>query len=210
MKLLPLIMILPIIGVAACSESPSEPGTPPNNGGPAHSAFLTPAANGGFGLTLIDPRTVRHTDAAGIGYALVIGKNGNQYVGYVGLLPGTSLTASPPSAGGVLLSGTYTLREFNNIVQSGNTATANDDESSGVIALVADFGAGTVTGATAGSNPELTVNGTFSGSTLSGTVTHAGLEGQLVGAINADEAIGTFHGHNDTMVYVGGFIALSP
>ena len=87
----------------------------------------------------------------------------------------------------------------------------------GSITLNADFATGRLTGGGTGqdggtsnlvlNNNLLTVDGTFAGSTLGGVVTYDGVSGPLRGLVGSDEVIGAFHGHTDSQVHAGGFIA---
>ena len=63
-------------------------------------------------------------------------------------------------------------------------------------------------GSFSGSGGGLSVNGTFSDNTASGTSTVAGLQGTLDAVVASDQAIGIVTGANSSFAYAGGFVAI--
>ena len=113
--------------------------------------------------------------------------------------------------------GTFELALIDLILVLGDSVQGSSTFDRGNISLTADFNAGTLTGSGTGldlgsfslllNGNQLSVDGTLNGTALSGTVTYDGVTGPLQGLVGSDEAIGAFHGHNDSQLFAGGFIA---
>ncbi len=136
---------------------------------------------------------------------------------FAGIVPGASVEAAPASATTATMRGQFEVAVVDAILMGGTTITGQNSIDSGSITLVADFQNGTLTGSGNGvdggfqniflNENLLTIDGTFSGTTLTGTATYNGVSGPLRGLVGVDEAIGAFHGNDDGQVHAGGFIA---
>lgn len=74
---------------------------------------------------------------------------------------------------------------------------------SGQITLTADFENSTLSGGSS----NLSVDATFTGNELGGTVSYKSVEGDVQGQITSDQALAAFQGHDDVTAYAGAFIA---
>ncbi|MEE9454794.1 MAG: hypothetical protein V3V13_10485 [Paracoccaceae bacterium] len=205
MKYSNIACILPIIAITACGSS-----TPPTESY-TDSSFEKVSATGTLaGLPLSSPvGALNETGIDGNGYSIAVGLGSdNKYHGYAGIIQ-TGVIASPPTTGSVVMSGKYYAALYTSItetngVPSGSSATDFNHDMTATI----DFAAGTMIGE--GDGQDLTINGTFSGTDINGTVTYFGVTGALDGILVPTQAIGIFHGHDDTMVYAGGFVIDAP
>ena len=124
------------------------------------------------------------------------------------LTGGLGFSISPaPATGTVTLQSTYNATLLSNPTgANGQVEVTTTESADAPITLTADFspaGFATLTG----TDGTLTVDGTFSSVTtsLNGTVTYRGVEGDLTGFVGGAEAIGAFAGSDDTSVFAGGF-----
>lgn len=186
-------------------------------GDPTDSSFSTPSSSG----TLNEVGSGRSgSDVSGVtgnvyGYQVgSVSDDGLQ--GFAGIASGASVTPITGS-GTARYDGQFEVAVIDFIMVNGTQVSGQSASDRGSIALTADLDAGTLTGNGVGlnggignivlANNVLTVDGTFSGETLRGTVTYDGVSGPLRGLIGSDEVIGAFHGHTDRQVHAGGFIA---
>ncbi len=191
------LLLIPMFGIAACT---------PDVDSLTNSSFSAPDASGNYSSSLTSTRSGKDVDATGNGYGYIVGiRDGNSFQGYAGIIPGSTVTA-PPATGLATMTGTYEVVRIRDISLDGNHLTGTPVYAvSAPVTLVANFGAGTLKGASTGPNPLLTVDGTFSGQTLGGSVVYRGVSGSLTGLVGSDRAIGAFHGNNATDIYAGGF-----
>lgn len=176
------------------------------------SEFATPTDSGDFAMSFDESVAIVTEDGSGNGYAYEIGVSEGDFFGVAypvvtvltGILPTTSVSELP-SSGQATFSGAYEAVLID-LTQVSDDMTYEDIEAAfyntGTIDLVADFGAGTLTG----SSGDLTVNGTFDSELLGGTVNYDGLSGDLTGLIGGNRAVGAFQGDDLDEVLVGGFI----
>ncbi|MEE9454177.1 MAG: hypothetical protein V3V13_07335 [Paracoccaceae bacterium] len=199
-----------LIAISACSSSTTEPSITTD--------FRTPNINNSVadGLTEVEGGSIADSDGDGFSYAVGTGANGNYY-GYAGMIRTTGITP-PPTNGTATMTGSYYIGAYKNITMIDGALTKEGGSYSDTLKLTADFGAGTLIGASApagpGAPPVLSVNATFTpGGTsdaLAGSVTHNGVVGDLNGFVSATKAIGAYHGSDDTFVYAGGFTVKTP
>lgn len=186
-------------------------------GDPTNSSFTTPSssgqitrASGGRTGAITSPET-------GNIFAYQVGSvTDDGLQGFAGLAPGASVSAAPVAGSGSFV-GLFEVGVIAFVIQNGTQVTGQTTVDRGAIGLTVDFGSGTVTGGGTGldagltnvyldQNP-LTIDGTFSGGTLTGTAIYNGISGPLRGLVGANEVIGAFHGHTDSHVHAGGFVA---
>ena len=187
-------------------------------GDPTNTSFATPTVTG-F-LDEVD-RGARggsdFSDETGNGYGYQVGavdEDGLQ--GFAGLVPGASVTAAPTS-GAAVMTGQFELAAIKYIITNGTSVSGQSFLDRGDVSLNVDFANGRVTGGGTGldgglvnialDNNELIVDGRFTGDRMTGTVTYDGVSGSLEGLAGSDEVIGSFHGHTDSALFAGGFIA---
>jgi len=188
-------LFVPLLAVSACSSDSRT-----------HSEFQTPSNIGYLGPTLTSAVRGSDVSTSGDGYAYAVGVGSNSdFYGYAGIVPTTTVSV-PPTAGSATWSGTYKLAQITGIELPAGGLQGYTVEKTGAISLTADFTAGTLIGSGAG----LTVNGTFSGSDLSGDASYGGLNGALTGKVGTTGAVGAFHGNSGTDIYAGGFMVGAP
>lgn len=171
-----------------------------------HSGFQTPTSSGVVGTSLSSATRGSDIRTSGDGYAYAVGiGSNNNFYGYSGIMSTTSVSA-PLSAGTATWSGTYELAHVYDISLSGGLLKGVKTTGTAAISLVANFTNRTLVGG----NSILTVDGAFSGSNLSGSVTYRGVDGSLTGLVGATGAVGAFQGNNATDIYAGGFIVGTP
>lgn len=186
------------MAISACATADNQ----------THSSFQTPSNIGYLGTTLTNATRGSDITIAGDGYAYAVGAGSNtEFYGYAGIVPTTSVLA-PPTAGGAIWSGTYNLAQVTGIELSAQGLQGYAAENIGALSLVADFAAGTLIGVS--TDLDLVVNGTFAGSSLSGSASYRGLSGALTGLVGAVGAVGAFHGNSGTDLYAGGFMVGAP
>lgn len=188
-----LILALPgILSVAACEESVIDQNTT--------SRFVTPSSSGEIDVP-----------ATGAGGSIIFGGQGVVYragadsptgiVAVAGIIPGTTVSAIPDS-GSSIYSGTFELVKVDGFfVNDNQNVVGFPTLRSGDISLTADFDDQTLKGRA----DDLTVDGSFTGNTLAGSVEYEGISGTLRGLIGADKAVGAFHGNDSDEIYAGGF-----
>jgi len=192
------ILFLPLLAVSACATADSR----------TNSAFQTPSNIGYLGQTLTNATRGNDISLTGDGYAYAVGEEINgDFAGYAGIVPTTSVTA-PPVLGSATWSGTYNLAQITGIELSTNGLQGYAASSTGAVSLTANFAAGSLIGSS--TDLDLTVNGTFVGSNLSGSVSYRGLNGALTGLVGAGGAVGAFQGNSGTDLYAGGFMVGTP
>lgn len=127
----------------------------------------------------------------------------DKFGAFSGISSGAAVTA-PPASGVVTMTGSYQAAYMFGIDGGFVVSTGYANETAGSMSVSVDYGAGTLTGGS--SSGRLSVNGTFTGTSLGGTASFDGVSGPLDGLVGGDEAIGVFHGHNSTKTHAGGFI----
>ena len=188
-------LFAPMLAISACTSDTFT-----------HSGFQTPTSSGEVGTSLSSATRRSHISASGDGYAYAVGiGSNNNFYGYSGIATTTSVSA-PLSAGTATWSGNYALGRVRDISLSGALLRGIKSTETAALTLTADFEKRTLVGGTS----TLSVNGAFSGSNLSGSVTYRGLDGSLTGLVGATGAVGAFHGNNATDIYAGGFIVGAP
>jgi len=202
-----LILCLAFSGVTACNLT----------GDPTNSSFATPSRSGalneagGFGARSGSD----FSDVTGNGYGYQVGSvTDDGLQGFSGIVPGASVN---PGSGVATYTGTFELALVGSISASDTFVSGSTTQDRGTISIGVDFVSGSVDGGGRGLNlasndllngNELEIDGRIgSGSALSGTVTYNGVSGPLRGLAGDEEVIGAFHGHTDSQVHAGGFIA---
>lgn len=186
-------------------------------GDPTNSGFATPLATGALSKASRGRSGADTSTLTGNTYGFQVGAVSNDGLqGFAGIAPGASVTA-PPVSGSATFDGRFEVGLIAGIYTFDDQVSGRTSADNGAISLTADFAQGTLTGGGTGldmgsfntdlSGNVLTVDGTFSGSKLSGTVTYDGVKGPLTGLVGGNEVIGAFHAHNDRHVHAGGFIA---
>jgi len=171
-----------------------------------HSGFQTPTNAGAIATSLTSSQRGSDINATGDGYAYAVGVgSNNNFYGYAGIVPTTTVSV-PLSGSSATWNGSYELARITGISLSGNTLYGTTSVNGGALSLTANFNTGTLIG----SNAYLTVNGTFAGSNLSGSVVYRGLPGALTGLVGATGAVGAFHGNGAADLYAGGFMVGAP
>lgn len=166
------------------------------------SRFTNPTSSGHVPEILNNKSQVAVIDFQGDGYAYASGSITNEGILAVsGLVSGTS-GGSLVSGGTATYTGNYELLRISNINISGGYISASQAQRTGSISLAADFDNGTLTG----QSGSLIVNGTVTGTGLSGGVSFEGVSGDLTGVIGSSKAVGAFHGNNAHLIYSGGFL----
>lgn len=183
---------------------------------PTGSAFVTPTLAGGIFQT--DGSSMSGaglSNFSGNGYGFQVGSvDGKGLRGFSGIVQ-NGVVAPPPTTGSATMTGTFKLGVIGFITSSPSSASGLATTDTGALTLVADFAKGTLTGAGTGrdisssivlSGNRLSVDGQFSGTALTGTVSYNGVSGPLAGVVGGTEAVGAFHGHSADQVHAGGFI----
>lgn len=192
-----LLLLMPVLAISACAQTADDL---------THSGFQAPTNAGAIATSLTSSRRGSDINATGDGYAYAVGMgSNNNFYGYAGIVPTTTVSV-PLSGGSATWSGSYKLARITGIYLSGNTLYGASAVNSAALSLTANFNTGTLIG----SSSYLTVNGTFAGSNLSGSVTYRGLPGALTGLVGATGAVGAFHGNGATDLYAGGFMVGAP
>ena len=186
-------------------------------GDPTNSSFTTPSSSGTISKASGGRSGALESGVTGNIVAYQVGsvkEDGLQ--GFAGIAPGASVTAAPAS-GSATYSGEFELGLVTFIMQQGTSVSGQTTADRGAIALTANFDTGRLTGGGTGLNGGVTniilrenplsVDGTFTGQTLTGTVTYNGITGPLRGVIGGNEVIGAFHAHTNNSLHAGGFIA---
>ena len=197
MKSLIPLLVLPL--VAGCATIADKDWTASGAKSAAAVRSTTPN-NGGKGELISGLNRVDYVSG--------VGSNGAEaYAGFehdipVAVLPssGTALYSGPWEVGGVTDIFVLTSSDFE------GTLYGTSFTDGGMITLTSDFDVGTLTG----TSGLLSVNGTFAGQTVGGTVTYDGTSGPLAGRIGSSDVIGAFHGNDDSQVFGGGFFASTP
>ena len=187
-----------MIGAAALSGCVGS-----GESGFTNSQFNTPDSSGNYVTKSDRELTFKkiESDGDGISYRTYL----VDYEGFTaeaGIIPGTVVAAAPVS-GVVNYSGTFYVTGVREIDQIYGGIRGRPYAGSGGATLTGNFNTSKLTG----SGDGLVVNGDISGGTFDGDVVWRGIAGDLAGIIGADRTVGVFHGHNDTDVYAGGFIA---
>ena len=186
-------------------------------GDPTNSSFSTPSASGSLSKTTNGRSGSDVSGVTGNVYGYQVGSvpdDGLQ--GFAGIASGASVSAAP-ATGTATFNGDFELAVIDYIITDGTRVSGQSSFDRGAITLTADFDTGRLTGGGTGlsgsvgnivlSNNVLNVDGQFTGQSLGGTVTYDGVSGPLRGLVGGNEVIGTFHGHTDSQVHAGGFIA---
>ena len=197
-------IFVPLLAISACTTADIH----------THASFQTPSNIGYLGPNLTGAVRGNDITPAGDGYAYAVGAGANKdFYGYAGIVP-TTVVSTPPTTGSATWAGTYKLEQITGIELTNNGIQGYKAANTGTLSLAANFGAGTLIGSSAvisnGITPDLTVNGTFVGSALSGAVTFRGLTGALTGLVGATGAVGAFQGNGATDLYAGGFMVGTP
>lgn len=138
------------------------------------------------------------------------------YTSGLDLVAGQAVTATgivgTPTVGSARTSGSgtydvdYEYDAIDSVVRTDTTLFGTRTYHSGNITLNADFDAGTLTG----SDFNLDVNGTISGTDVGGSVTAQAftstVDGDLDGLIGTTGVIATFHGTDSNTTMAGGFV----
>ena len=202
-----LVALVAVSGVAGCLEADqtSSAVRTPNSAG-VISGSTSSNSERGSDVSSVTGNTYAYA-AGGIESA------GLQ--GFAGIVSGASVTA-PPVTGSAVMTGDFEVAVLEAIFVVGDQVQASGYTDRGSLSLTADFDDRTLTGTGTGidggisnfyaNNNVLTVNGTFSGDELSGTVSYDGVSGPMTGLVGSNEAIGVFHGNDDHQVHAGGFI----
>lgn len=183
------------------------------------SGFKTPTSSGslsGNGGSQVRSGD-EFSDLTGNGFAYQAGAiKSAGFQANAGLVPGASVTELP-ATGSATMSGVFEVAVVTSIYAGGSQLNGQSFVDRGSVSLTADFDRGTLTGGGNGLDGGLTnfylkenslsVDGTFTGQELKGTVSYDGVSGPLRGLIGGDEVIGAFHGNSDNQVHAGGFIA---
>lgn len=197
------------IMVGGCSNGHSPRRNAPPLPLKVTAEIVTPRANGTFERPLVQALgdTVRK-GGSGVAYraGLIPGTGVGEFTGvagYAGLLPGASV--SNPTANRLTYNANYGVTVIRNIDVVDRQIQGKSNQFRGNIVLNANFNAGTITG----SDGNLTVGGTVTGTSLGGTVEFHGLSGKLTGLAGGDKTYGAFHGATDETILVGGFSGTS-
>ena len=175
-----------------------------------NSGFRTPNASGIItGGVDNDGQAIRRSfsDGAGGGFAFAGGTNDDGLAAFAGIIPAT--TGGAALTGDATFSATFTAYQITgiNLSDFGNGEgfiSGQPDIVSDAIQLTADFANGRLTGTSNGG--ELSVNGSFAGTDLGGSVTYLSVGGELDGVIGADRTVGAFHGNDEDTIFAGGFV----
>ncbi|MEM9716668.1 MAG: transferrin-binding protein-like solute binding protein [Pseudomonadota bacterium] len=173
----------------------------------------------GFNQTASLTNAISGSVSSGAGvvtYEVGVDNTNEVYVGSVKINQGTN--PGNVGTGSATYAGNY---EFGYIDQI-NTNQLSQDSESGTISLLVDFGNSTVTGTSVDTAaqadmsvvPELVINGTISGTTLSGTadvgfsntVNSGTLQTTLAGEVGDEALIGAFFGNDSDTVVAGAVI----
>lgn len=141
-----------------------------------------------------------YQDLSGNGYSFAVAEQSNSLVAAASILPDATV-ADLPTTGGATYAGEYRMVHVNQIAEGDDGMTGSALVIESRISLDANFAEGTLTG----SSGNLTVNGQFNGSDLTGDVAFSGVTGTLDGIIGSDKAIGAFQGSDANETYAGGF-----
>ena len=186
-------------------------------GDPTNSSFATPSSSGRLSEASDGRTGSDFSFLTGNGYAYQVGAVSNDGLqGFAGIVPGAEVTAAP-ATGSAQFTGTFEVALIGSILTYNTEVSGQTTFDAGTITLTADFDDNTLTGGGTGVDGGsfnyllrenvLTIDGDLSGSTLTGTATYRGVTGPLRGLVGSNEAIGAFHGHTDSQVHAGGFIA---
>jgi len=184
----------------------------------SESRFATPSSSGTFsepGRDILRDSGLRSSTTNNLVAYNITGADFEGFRATAGIASGASVTA-PQDGGNATLSGRFDLVTMQSITESGDRISGVSFGDFGNLTLVADFVDDTLTGSSTGfdagslntrlRNNPISVDGTISGTTLSGTVTYNGVTGPLQGLVGGNEAIGAFHGNSDSQIHAGGFI----
>ena len=171
------------------------------------SGFVTAGA-GGITHSLSNLNSGSSSGTVGTVHYLSGTDNGAQALAALG----TDVNTGAPISETFYYYGPWGVRGIRNITVTETSSTTGflsgeNFSDNGDIALVADYGAGTIEGSAIGSFGTLTVNGTFSGTDIGGTATYDGKTASLDGLLGTQGAVGIFQGNADDWVMAGGFAA---
>lgn len=146
-----------------------------------------------------------------VAYATGLNTVTGQAVAVAGIASGANVGAAVTSGTATYVA-SYEYQVIDQVVRSSTTISGNRVAESGIIAINADFGAGTM----AGTSSELDVSGTISGTSVTGTATamysdplnsiNGTVSGPLEGMIGADGVVAAYHGSDDNTVFAGGLV----
>lgn len=209
-----MLRTLTLMAVVGCGLSACN-----LTGDPTNSGFATPSSSGAIAGKASGIGVRSGSDQSSVtgnvyGYEVgAVSEDGLQ--GFTGIASGASVSAAP-ATGSATMNGRFEVAIIQGVSTDGTRVSGSTGIDSGSLTLVADFDNGTLTGSATGAdagslnpylrNNQLEIDGRFDGSELSGTATYDGVSGPLRGLVGGNEAIGAFHGHNDTKVHAGGFI----
>lgn len=106
-----------------------------------------------------------------------------------------------PLDGTATFIGRFDMDVITDIAGAGAALEGTRDSVSGPLTLDVDFQNKTLTSR----DSDLSVDATFTGNTIAGTVSYDGLDGALAGGIGARQAIGVFSREEADSIYAGGF-----
>ncbi len=164
------------------------------------SGIRTPNADGTFDGALPTIFKGSFVNPEGHGYAFELGQDDTAFSAYAGLLP----SADP---GPLPLQGIATMSGAYNVIEVGKSdgeirEFGEPQTTSGRISLRADFLFKTLQG----SDGVLTIDGDFTGNSVSGSAFFNQRAATLVGELGSNHAVGVFHGTDDVTAYIGGFL----
>lgn len=169
------------------------------------SGFDKPAAGGRPNVTVSAYEWGQHTSGVtGNRYAYEVGPTLYDKFGAYAGISGTPSVTPPPTSGVVVMTGTYEAAYMFGINSTFASASGFAGETTGPMVVTVDYGTGSLQGSS--TSGLLSVNGNFSGTSLTGTATFDGLAGPMEGLVGGDEAIAVFHGQSDSKIHAGGFI----
>ncbi|MGB7317249.1 MAG: hypothetical protein WBC85_04710 [Planktotalea sp.] len=202
-----------VLGLAACDNSNAGGNDDVISGTPTAaqlaeleaktvlvSGFGTPRADGTFSTSLATIFKGSYKDANGNGYALEIGRDETTFSARVGLISGTD-GGDLPTSGIASMRGVYQVAEVGKS-QGDAREYGEPVVTSGRITLRADFEHGTLQG----NDEALSIDGVFSGKSLTGNAYFHARQAMLGGQVGEDRAVGIFHGADDASTFVGGFL----
>jgi hypothetical protein len=158
--------------------------------------------------------TVSNASVGTVAFVTGLDLTNGQAEGFAGIQSGAN-TGSAVTSGSANYNTTYAYQVIDDVNRTTTFLTGSRVTENGSMTLAADFNAGTLTG----SNSELRVNGTISGTDVGGSVTviYSGFvpgsgtvsgsaTGNLDGNIGSTGVIGAFHGTDSDTVFAGGFV----
>ncbi len=195
-KTITLLSAAAVMGLSGCFEVTSSEFAVPN--GTNASAAISKSLN--------NTQSGQVYDVSLGGAAYLTGTDTSGAHAYAGVMPGSAVGA-PVTSSTATYTADYELAYIRDISVSytsigSGTLSGFGGRTSGQVNLILDTNAGTLTG----SDNILSINGTVSGSSVTGTSSYSGVDGALSGMVGANGTVGAVHGHGDTLVYAGGFV----